>query len=195
MKFLKILVLLGGFIFATAISARASAAAERPSVHGMFVFGETTTYLSHLPMFMAPHDTQALFEVEFNGCGQKAYDAVKGPGALVTLVPEPFALGEMIAHPTSFKATLYQGHFERGGQPIASCVVVKILKVVHAHKLGEQAPTPAKEILFGTAEESYKAHFITAAPDFDQIDLMTPLQTPQGPVAPATIYREDDDLR
>jgi hypothetical protein len=38
---------------------------ERPSFHGMALFGEQTAYLSHLPMFMSPHDYQAIFEVTF----------------------------------------------------------------------------------------------------------------------------------
>jgi|SRR5215213_1783431 len=36
---------------------------ERPAFHGMVLFGEQTAYLSHLPMFMSPHDYQAIFEV------------------------------------------------------------------------------------------------------------------------------------
>jgi hypothetical protein len=36
---------------------------EKPGFHGMVLFGEQTAYLSHLPMFMSPHDYQAIFEV------------------------------------------------------------------------------------------------------------------------------------
>jgi hypothetical protein len=36
---------------------------ESPAFHGMVLFGELTAYLSHLPMFMSPHDYQAIFEV------------------------------------------------------------------------------------------------------------------------------------
>src|SRR5215212_3920941 len=39
---------------------------ERPAFHGMVLFGEQTAYLSHLPMFMSPHDYQAIFEVTFS---------------------------------------------------------------------------------------------------------------------------------
>ncbi len=31
--------------------------------HNMFVFGHGTVFLSHLPMFMAPHDAQLILEV------------------------------------------------------------------------------------------------------------------------------------
>jgi hypothetical protein len=36
---------------------------EQPTFHGMVLFGERVTYLSHLSMFMSPHDYQAIFEV------------------------------------------------------------------------------------------------------------------------------------
>ena len=31
--------------------------------HNMFAFGRDTVFLSHLPMFMAPHDAQLILEV------------------------------------------------------------------------------------------------------------------------------------
>ena len=31
--------------------------------HNMFAFGHGTVFLSHLPMFMAPHDAQLILEV------------------------------------------------------------------------------------------------------------------------------------
>jgi hypothetical protein len=31
--------------------------------HNMVVFGRDTVFLSHLPMFMAPHDAQLILEV------------------------------------------------------------------------------------------------------------------------------------
>ena len=31
--------------------------------HNMFVFGRDTVFLSHLPMFMEPHDAQLILEV------------------------------------------------------------------------------------------------------------------------------------
>src|SRR5215218_7768508 len=37
--------------------------------HGMLLIGTTPAYLSHLPMFMAPHDFQVILEVAFTGAG------------------------------------------------------------------------------------------------------------------------------
>jgi len=57
----------------TAMSAPSGAAAssahvhgmavDRPAVHGMLLVGTNALYVSHLPMFHAPHDYQALAEV------------------------------------------------------------------------------------------------------------------------------------
>src|SRR5215207_9138752 len=44
-------------------------AQESPAFHGMVLFGEQAAYLSHLPMFMSPHDYQAIFEVTLSKKG------------------------------------------------------------------------------------------------------------------------------
>ena len=150
--------------------------ADDVSVHGMFVFGRSTIYLNHLPMFMPKHDVQAIFEATFDAQGANAY--AKSKSGLVTLVPEPMSLLELVGSPHDFFADLYDGHFERGGQKIASHIQVHVVRTVHAHKIGAAAPSP--DIQFGNCQ----AHFITKAPDFDEITC--------GGVK---IYREDDDLQ
>lgn len=42
---------------------------EKPGFHGMLLLGRQTAYLSHLPMFMSPHDYQAIFEVVLSKAG------------------------------------------------------------------------------------------------------------------------------
>ncbi len=46
--------------------------AERPAIglHGMLIVGEETIYVSHLPMWMAPHNFQMILEVTFKGPDQ-----------------------------------------------------------------------------------------------------------------------------
>ena len=52
--------------------------AERPAIglHGMLIVGEETIYVSHLPMWMRPHNFQVILEVTFRGPDQPplAYD-------------------------------------------------------------------------------------------------------------------------
>ena len=47
---------------------------ERPGFHGMVLVGERRAYLSHLPMFMSPHDYQAIFEVTLTSGGADVVD-------------------------------------------------------------------------------------------------------------------------
>ncbi len=42
---------------------------EPASGHGMAIIGEMTVFLSHLPMFMSPHDYQVILEVTFTSQG------------------------------------------------------------------------------------------------------------------------------
>jgi hypothetical protein len=48
---------------------------ERPGFHGMVLVGQRRAYLSHLPMFMSPHDYQAVFEVTLTTGGADAFPA------------------------------------------------------------------------------------------------------------------------
>lgn len=146
---------------------------DSPSVHGMAMVGTKRIYLSHLPMFHSPHDYQALLEVTLSQSGQAAYLKSKNSSdeTLYTLVPEVFVLPDMIAHPKPFKASIYQGHFEREGQEIAANVTVTITKVLYFKKLDPAADQPDEStyILFGNSDEQFAAHLITAKPDFDHL--------------------------
>src|SRR5579871_2920801 len=105
--------------------AGAARAADRPAVHGMLVVGHQKIYMSHLPMFHAPHDYQAIFQVELSAAGsdpKATYlkDSQTTGSKLYTFLPRPFVLAAAAAPGKSFTGDLYRGHFERGGTPIAS---------------------------------------------------------------------------
>lgn len=169
--------------------------AGKVAVHGMFAFGEKTLYLSHLPMFHPPHDYQVIVEAVLDEKGMEAYAKAKKGNLdqMVTIVPEPFSLQAMIKHPMKLHADLYKGHFERGGVLLAKSVIVTIVKIVHVHKLGESSPNAEPLISFGEGDERYQAHFIQAAPDFDEIERL-PSQNGQSAGVSKVIYREDQDL-
>lgn len=91
--------------------------ADSPSVHGMLIFGQQKTYLSHLPMFHSPHDYQAIFEVNLSDEAKTLYreDQKSHPEETVyTWVPERFDLSTWPRSRRPILATLYRGHFERG---------------------------------------------------------------------------------
>jgi hypothetical protein len=51
-------------LLSLAFLAAASARADAPAVHGMVLFGgKQAAYVSHLPMFHAPHDRQLILKV------------------------------------------------------------------------------------------------------------------------------------
>jgi hypothetical protein len=160
--------------------------ADRPSVHGMLLVGESEIYLSHLPMFHSPHDYQVILNVEIDKEALNIYKKQHQDSSetVYTLVPETFVLPEMIKNPKPFTAKIYQGHFERGGILIAENVAVKIKKVVYFKKFEAKNIEEgfSKYIVFGNQTEQFMAHLITSKPDFDQVIKIKPIQTTKGRV-------------
>ena len=146
---------------------------DPPSTHGMLVTGKSQVLLSHLPMFHNPHDYQALLEADLGAAAETYFaDREDNPGETVyTLVPETFVLPEMIASPRPFQASLYRGHFERGGTRIVAKFTVTIKKVIYFEKLIANGVRPKNltYVLFGTPDDAYVAHVIAARPDFDHV--------------------------
>lgn len=152
-------------------------------VHGMLVVGERTVYLSHLPMFGHPHhDVQAILEAHFTAEGsdpQAAYaeDRRASGERMYTLKPEPFVLQHLVRPEPGqeclceFIGELYRGHFERDGHVLLSEVTVVVDHIVHFRQFDPRADMPVvlHELLFGTGEECFLAHFISRPPDFDQV--------------------------
>lgn len=165
------LLILSGF---AAQAHEGHVSADRPANHGMAVVGHHKVYLSHLPMFHTPHDYQVILEVEFDAEAKSIYDnsGSSPTPELFTLAPdEDFVLPEKVQVGNSFPATLFKGHFERGGTAIASGFNVKISKVLYFKKFqkGEVKPDQAQYLHFGNDKEQFLAHIVTAKPDFDQI--------------------------
>ncbi len=155
---------------------------DKASVHGMLLFGANTIYLSHLPMFMSPHNYQVLLEATLTGDGvdpQELYvqDRETTGEKVYTLVPEKFVLSDLASEGASrprrrsFKGTIFHGHFEREGTPIVEDITVTIERVLHFRKFDPDAEglEHLQYLLFGKAGELYLAHLVTRAPDFDQV--------------------------
>ena len=166
-----------------------------PNIHNMLVFGEKTIYLSHLPMFdrltpnkgdyASPHRYQAILEASFQRNGkdlQSIYSADRGKNPSVriyTLNPNQFILPRLVSGDpdgapfTEFKAKVFRGHLEKGGQVVPGLdgVNVKVNRIVHFRMFEPQADKPVelKYLLFGRAQEIFLAHYISKPPDFDQV--------------------------
>ena len=146
--------------------------------HNMFAFGRNTLFLSHFPSFMAPHDTQLVFEAtleDANGSLQDVWlrerESHPDPGGYV-MKPEAFALSTLYTPDPpargSFTATFFRG----GDEPLPELtdVTVRVTDVVYAKKLDQPATFDELcYILFGRGDELFLAHLLSRPPDFDQI--------------------------
>jgi hypothetical protein len=156
---------------------------EKPEPpHNMMVVGEKSVYLSHLPMFMTPHNFQAIFEAEFSKGGKSAQeiyfkDRQSHPKVkMYTVMPHgsfklPTLFRPLPPPRSSFQATLFRGHLERDNEELGN-FDVKIKRVIYAEELDgtRTKPDELTYILFGRPEELFLAHLIAAPPpDFDQI--------------------------
>jgi len=164
--------------------------------HGMLLVGTETIYLSHLPMFMSPHNFQVILEVTLSDDAGRLlgdFQAHFGSASLFTFKPEDFAITDLVSRDpgeplTSFTGDLYHGHFERGGDDIAKDAVVHVENVIHFGELTPDLTKPSELVylLFGKGQELFLAHLISQPPDFDQV-LSIQLGTASAQVT-------DDDL-
>jgi len=152
----------------------------------MAVVGNDAIFLSHLPMFMRPHDYQVILEASFGPADTifRQDRKVNPEASLYTFAPAPFVLPELFSDApgsppkrTSFTGRLVRNHFEQPPahpqEPvvIATDVVVHVTGVVHHHRLDASSPRPKhlSYLLFGRGEARFVAHFISRPPDFDQL--------------------------
>ena len=125
-------------------SDRATAPGPTVGVHGMLVAGGQRTdtamrspvYVSHLPMFMPPHDFQVIMRVTGSAAGTYGdFVAHFGSSDIYTFRPEPFSIAELdpsagVPALTSVRGSLFRGHFERGGSQIATDVSFEVEQVI-----------------------------------------------------------------
>ena len=148
--------------------------------HGMLLFGEAELYLSHLPMFVRPHNFQVLLEVKFDDAVREVLlsDREGAEDGIHTFAPERFPIVELKPDGdkparTSIEGTIFHGHFERGGTPIAEGVVARVQDVAVFHEFDVGAKhADDKELAYlcmGSGGQLHLAHEITARPYFDHV--------------------------
>ncbi|UOQ51049.1 hypothetical protein [Hymenobacter cellulosivorans] len=170
--FTALLLLCCSFAQAQHPHSPAPGPADRSSTHGMLIFGQQQVFASHLPMFHTPHDYQVVLELELGDSAQAAYRASQQQfpqQTVYTLEPEQFVLPQMVQQPRPFRATLYRGHFERGGTPIARQITVRIRQVLYFQRLTPSATPEPALLLVGQEPEQFVIHRIAGQPDFDQV--------------------------
>lgn len=185
--------------------------------HGMALFGDADgLYASHLPMFHAPHDYQAVLQVRLADpeLDRALRARMHGTTALWTIDPERFLLSRLApgsaAPLQGFSADVFSGHFERGGQRVHAGTRFVVEKVVYFQRLdpATRVRDEARYLPVG----NYLFKQLDSRPDFDHIvKLGAPAAAPLTirkagldkpeeairQVAPliGTVYFETGDLR
>ena len=146
--------------------------------HKMLAFGRDTLFLSHFPMFMAPHDTQLLLEAVPENAGgslQQVWSDERashpGIGSYV-MAPERFSLSTLHTPDPPERSSFSASFFRPGDEavPELTDVTVRVTHVIYAKKLdGSGKPAELTYRLFGRGEDLFLAHVLAAPPDFDQI--------------------------
>jgi hypothetical protein len=145
----------------------------------MLALGHNTLFLSHFPMFMAPHDTQLVLEAtleDANGSIQEVWSTERAshPTQRVYIMkPEKFALSTLYTpdppERASFKATFFRGADEAIAE--LTDINVRTTDVVYARRFDQSfgRPDDLTYLLFGRGDELFLAHVISQPPDFDQV--------------------------
>lgn len=142
--------------------------------HGHLIFGTGPFYISHLPLFMQPHNYQAIYEVDFGDSEaeqklrQDFVAALNKQGGYGTFAPEVnpengaedstrFKIPEFTCHvnagrDTKFFGEIFSGHFERGGAESIGMTGLKVLRVVYYKELALD-PEPAADVVFDPSSE------------------------------------------
>jgi hypothetical protein len=147
--------------------------------HNMFAFGRSTLFLSHFPSFMAPHDTQLVFEATLEDANGSSLQEVwlrerqshPDQGGYV-MKPEAFALSTLYTPDLPARGSFTARFFRSGEEavPELSDVTVRVTDVVYAKKLDQPATLDDLSYkLFGRGDELFLAHVLSRPPDFDQI--------------------------
>jgi hypothetical protein len=151
----------------------------------MLLVGDKPMYLSHLPMFMPPHNYQVILKVTLEDEATRKlgdFRAHFGHDMLVTVEPERFAIRDLLPagddrQPlTSFRADIVKGHFEHGGDTLSRAALVRVDDVMYFEELDLGATAPGESsrdleyLLFGDADHDlFLAHRIGHRPSFDQV--------------------------
>jgi hypothetical protein len=158
---------------------------DTTGVHGMVLLGESPVYVSHLPMFMVPHNYQVILKVTLEDeVNRKLGDlrAQFGGDMLITVNPEEFAIRDLKpgdddhAALTEFRADIVNGHFEHGGDTFGADTLIRVDDVTCFQEFdlspggSEGTAGDLDYLLFGDADRDlFLAHRVGQRPSFDQL--------------------------
>jgi hypothetical protein len=155
--------------------------------HEFEMFGDSSVYLSHYPMFGSIHAYQVLLEVTLTGEGNDPRQLYlshkqKNPLTRYSLSPETpdgqmhyWVMPDVIKPGQKFRANIHWQKSAGHPQYISRNVTVEIVKVIYFRLFqpDDKKPDVLSYLLFGNGPEAFLAHYIANYPDFDHIVAVT----------------------
>jgi len=151
----------------------------KPNNHGFSLLGKKSLVLSHIPMFMPPHQAQLFLEVTLAGSGKEdptriyLEDQAKTKTTNYVLVTDPIVLPNLAPHAAK-RITSFTGKLFRGwpfNTPNDAPVVVEKLTVHVTRSIYFQDITKGKllteltYLAFASPETEYLVHKLVQPPD------------------------------
>lgn len=171
----SLLILFPLFSWATGVQQKTTAM----GIHGMLLFSDGEhLYASHLPMLHAPHNYQLILAIRFHDATLQRYYLDHGRSESYTIEPEKMDLMQVMRGPKTginkFSATVYLGHFERGGVA-EHRGMIDIMSVPLALEIAQPlSKSPGTQFLRFGEHQQFALHRISAIGDFDQIVRFAP---------------------
>lgn len=150
-------------------------------IHGMAIITDgTQLFASHMPLANSIHAHQVVFSITLSREMTKELSQILVENTLVSLMPERFDLMKLMSGElTSFRGSIYAGHFERGGEAILTNVKVEVEKLYLVSDLATGNNDNGLYYLLKTSsEQGLLVHRIVSAPSFDQIVQVSILASP-----------------
>ncbi|MBV1909052.1 MAG: hypothetical protein KUG78_06990 [Kangiellaceae bacterium] len=137
-------------------------------IHGMAVFKhQQQWYASHMPLANSIHAHQLIFSIKTDAKLASILEDVANDG-LITLMPEKFDLRMLMnGELNQFRADLFHGHFERGGNSKGN-LVISVDKIMLNHHINGSG-TGEYFVIPTSTQSGFLVHQITNSTSFDQI--------------------------
>jgi hypothetical protein len=130
-------------------------------------------FLSHIPLFKAPHDVQLVVAGSFVPDAPGGSVPPSFSDSLFTFVPDRCSLDALrtgTLQPGELRGTLFLGNFEAGGRPLPARVRFVVSRVLYQQLLDAKSSQPELTyLLFGSAGRTFAAHRVSGSPGFDEI--------------------------
>ena len=154
---------------------------DTPNQHNMFILGDQTLFVEHMPMFTKEdHMYQLILRVDLPENVARTYRELRRthPAKIPNLVNNEhhlmtlpaLATGELVEVPVDVYAD-YDGANAQPRELLFSSVPMRILQLIRARHFDYSFDYPGEltYIMFGRDDEAHLAHYISRDPDFQHL--------------------------